>query len=415
MNDPLATSPLRAGWRRHRPAVFTALLALLTFMGLTAHGGWWRLLGVEHMRPFYADTVTTLAASETWAEGGDPFEDNYRDPYGRPHTYGPWWLWAASLGLERRDAWWLGSLLVLAFVGVAAAVARPRTPGQAALLLLCLVSPPSLLGLERANSDLVIFVLLAGAAWLLSRPRARGADAAATAVLVAAAALKFYPLISLGALLAKRGALVRRFAWVLGGAAAFGLAWWLQRAEFQLALREAARPATIFAYGLPMAPLLWEHLAALRGWLLLGAIPVLVGGGMLLRAGLRELRDLLPLHGGRSAAALAGGAAWLLCFVATTNFPYRAVLLFLLLPFWLDAARGRTGRRLVWLLLGALWLMAPKYWLAPPEILAIPAWRRVVAVITGADQAAWFILTLALTCSLAGWAWRRWRADDSGA
>ena len=105
-----------------RLPLFVFLGALVGFVALTAHGGLWKTLGVEHMRPFFADTVTTLAASETWAEGGDPYRDNYRDPYRRPHSYGPWWLWAASLGLERRDAWWLGSLQVLAFLAAAAAV-----------------------------------------------------------------------------------------------------------------------------------------------------------------------------------------------------------------------------------------------------------------------------------------------------
>jgi hypothetical protein len=399
-------------WQKWRWSVWSVAAVLVFFMALTAHGGLWQLLGVEHMRPFYADTVTTLAAAETWAEGGNPYTDNYRDPYRRPHSYGPWWLWLGKMGFERRDAWWMGTLTLLAFVAAAAAVAAPRTPGRAAVLFLCLSSPAVLYGMERGNSDLIIFVLLVGAAWWIGRPSRAGA-AAASALLLSAAVLKFYPLISAGALLARRERVVRCVGWIALTALAFGLVGWLQQDHFRQALREAARPATIFAYGVPLTPVLWEKLAALRLWLLLGIVPVLVGGALLLWRGRQELWHLIPLHGGRAAAAAAGGASWALCFALTSNFPYRTVLLLVLLPFWADSSRSKIGPRLTALLVVGLWLVAPKYWLSLPDAVASEPLRRLVAVITGADQTIWYVLTSALGISLLGWLWRRWRDQSA--
>lgn len=401
-----AASPVR----RYRLAAFVFLLALVGFVALTAHGGLWEKFGVEHMRPFFADTVTTLAASETWAEGGDPYEDNYRDPYKRPHSYGPWWLWAAKFGLERRDAWWLGTLQVLAFLAAAAAVLAPRTPTRAAVALLLLLSPATLLGMERANSDLVVFVLLVLGAWTAARWRGAAGDVAGGAVLVAAGALKFYPLVSVVALGARPGSVARRVLVGLACGAAFAAVWWLHREHFQRALGEAARPGSVFAYGLLLAPVSWESLPAGRPWLVAGGLLGLAAGLPFVARGWRALGDALPLYGGRAAAAVAGGSAWVLCYVATTNFPYRTVLLLALVPFWLDGAAGRAGRWLLGLLVLVLWLGAPKYWLAYPEMLAQPHWRRTLTFLSGFDQGAWLALTAAVAVMLAGWAWRRLRA-----
>jgi hypothetical protein len=169
---------------------------------------------------------------------------------------------------------------------------------------------------------------------------------------------------------------------------------------------EAARPTSVFTYGLPLAPMSWRILGDLHGWILLGAIPFMTGGFWLLWRFRATWWELLPATGGRMAAALGGGTAWLLCYVMTTNFPYRATLLVLLVPFWL---RTREGCWLTGLLLAALWLHAPKYWLAPADVIAVPEYKRAMAVFTGIDQSVLLVVSTAVLVSLAGWAWRRIR------
>lgn len=399
---------MRSWWSRWRLAVLAGGATLVFFVGLTVHGGLWEKFGVQSLGFAFPDTVTTLAGAKTWAEGGDPYGNNYNDPFKRPHSYGPWWLWAGRLGLGPADAGWIGALTLLSFLVAAAAVAAPRTTGEAVALALLFCSPPLLLGLERGNSDLLVFLLLALAGWLLGRG-ARGQPGAAVgggAVIVASAALKFYPLISLVALWGQPGPAGRRIAWGALGAVAFFTLWWMQDEHYVRALREAARPKSIFTYGLPLAPMSWELLARDRLWLIVGAVPALAVVAWVMARGAREFWAALPVAGGRAAAAITGGAAWLLCYVSTTNFGYRAVLLIFFWRYWWQS---RAGRVLAGLLLLAFWLDAPKYQ-ASGALSRVDAWtRELIVVMSGFAQAAVFGASVVVALMLVGWAWRRER------
>jgi hypothetical protein len=312
----------------------------------------------------------------------------------------------AKLGLERRDAWWIGTLTMLSFLVTAAMVVAPRQAGAGVAFALLLISPPILLGMERGNSDLPMFVLLALAGWLLGRG-ARGSTPAAAgggAVIVAAAALKFYPLASLVALWGQPGSALRRVALGAAGAVVFFALWWLQEDHYVRALREAARPRSVFTFGLPLAPMSWELLGERRLWLFVGAVPALLAVGWALANGARAFWHALPLLGGRAMAAVAGGSAWVLCYLGTTNFGYRAVLLIFFWRYW-----GATvaGRWIMALLLLTFWLDAPKYWLAGLASRPEATWKILMVVISGFGQVAMAGTTASVVIMLIGWAWRR--------
>lgn len=402
---------MHAWWQRRRYTVYAAALGLIGFCALLINGRLWGLWGVQHMRPHYLDLVAVLAAGEAATQGIDVYAGNPLDPFGRPHVYGPAWLLTGRLGLVTEDAGWLGSLLAVAFLGTAAALIAPRTRGALALTVLVLLSPPVVLGLERGNNDLVVFLLLAFTAVFAAAPPRAGLWAGAGAT-VLAAALKFYPLAGLVALAGGRASL-RRSAMVAAFAvAAFALLWWVQRHDLARVLELTPKPATIFAHGLSVSVITWDLLAAVRGWLLLGALPV---GAVGLWWGIRHARDLAvlaPLHGRATAALLAGVAAWGACFVLTSSFPYRAVLLLLAFPALLAAGAPAAGRHLAVATLFTFWLAAPKYWFAhaaegdPTDARSL----HLLSVVTGAEQAAFLLLTAALGGIVLGWAWRRLRA-----
>lgn len=405
-------------WLRWRWTLVCGAAVSLALVGLVANGNLWELLGVFHMRPYFADLAAILAAGQAQEAGLNIYESNPYDPFGRPHVYGPLWLLTGKLGWVASDAWWLGLLLNGIFLVVALGLLAPRNPRTALVVSLVLLSPPILLAIERANNDLIVFVLLAVGALAASRPGpARGFIGGSLIVL--SAALKFYSLVALPGLFARKGSL--RLAAVLAatGIAVFTAHWWLHREAFAQAMSISPRPSTIFAYGLPLLPVAWELAPNHRVWMMIGG---LVGGFSavgLLWGHRSELWHSLPVIGGRTIAAVAGGMSWMFCFFATTNFPYRAVLLLLVLPWWLSlgsnesAAPGsRLGRRLCALFVGALWLAAPKYWFAGISLgLDEQADRgaKWLMLIVGVDQMLWLVLTLAIGVGLTGWAWRRWR------
>lgn len=409
-------SAARACWQRWRWTAACGGAVLVALAALIAHGDWWELIGVFHLDPYFADLAAIFAAGQAQVAGLDVYQVNPFDPFGRPHVYGPLWLLSGPLGLTVADAAWVGALLGLAFLAVALVAAAPRTPGAALVTALVLLSPPVLLGVDRANNDLVIFLLLAVAAALAVRvgPVRRVSGAA---ILVLAAALKYYPLVVLPALAARPGKLRGLALLGLGCAAVFAVIWWWQRADFAQALAIAPRPKTIFAYGFALIPYAWDNHVMHRGWHLVGmAAGALVAGG-LLWGGWRKCWTAIPLFGARAFCAIAGGASWVFCYFANTNYPYRTVLLLLVLPCWLllaaereDAAVARAGRRLCALFVLSLWFAAPKNWWAEIYLSgnadAAAASRWVVAVF-GAEQMLWLTLTVAVAVSLIGWAWRR--------
>jgi hypothetical protein len=135
---------------------------------------------------------------------------NPLDPLNRPHVYSHWWLHLRDLGLTRADNLRVGFVMVAAFFVTAAARLRPREPRELLWYFAVFCSSPILLALNRANNDLVIFLVLAPVVpCLCSRHLVLRL---APALLIAlAAGLKFYPVIAGAILLAGADARERRW------------------------------------------------------------------------------------------------------------------------------------------------------------------------------------------------------------
>ncbi|MEO5959076.1 MAG: hypothetical protein ABIR80_08160, partial [Opitutaceae bacterium] len=117
---------------------------------------------------------------------------NPLDPLGRPHVYTHWWLHLRDLGLTRAHNVWVGFALGGAFFAMAVARLRPASGGQLVWYLALLGSPPVILALNRANNDLVVFLLLAAVVPCLLSPQ-RWVRMAAVVPIAIATGLKFYP------------------------------------------------------------------------------------------------------------------------------------------------------------------------------------------------------------------------------
>jgi hypothetical protein len=389
----------------------TVLAVLVAFAGLVWQGELWRFFGVLHLKPLFVDLAAILSAGQAYHAGVDIYRENPFDPFGRTHVYGPWWLVSGALGLKVSDAAWLGPICVGLFVIVAVRFIAPRTLGQSVGTVLLFLSPGVLLGLERANNDLIVFLLAAAAAWWAARPRWLDGWVA-TAVLVLVSVLKFYPLVMLGALLGRREPLRRRLILVVAGATAFGAAFLLQYDHFRSALTVAPRPISIFAYGYEILPLTFRLLPGSRGLLLAGFLSVLALWIWMLGRTARRWCNLLPLDDRRATLAVMTGLGWLLCYAATLNFPYRAVLLLPILPFLWSAPAGRTGRWIVGGLLGALWLGAPKLWFAPAAAGGAHEWRDAISLLSGFEQGAMLGITGLVVLLVGGWTWRAFFRRD---
>ena len=392
-------------------ALAAGAVVVWTLMTAIVHEEVWFWLGVWNLPAPFTDLAAIFAAGQAWVGGLDIYQVNPFDPLGRPHVYGPWWLVTGPLGLTVADVRWAGALLVLVFIAVVLVMVRPRTPRAAAATGLFLLSSPVLLGLERANNDLVVVILLAAAAWLIGRGLA--AARLGGAVLVLAAGLKIYPAVALTALAATRG----KIRWV--AAAVAGLAcvaiFWIWREDFAHIVRIAPRPMTVFSYGVRTVYYSWGGFEMHRAvyappLFLFGA----AGAWLVWRARV-ALWELIPSAGGKAAAYVAGASAWVFCFLANTNYPYRVALLALCLPLWLreEGQAGadvvKAGRRMMLVVLLAAWMAVPKMWwaYAGENGILVERGAKWVIGIAGADQALWLTITAAMGVTLLGWARRR--------
>ena len=347
------------------PACAASLWLVAWVVGLTLTawmvGALWPHLlvaiGIYDYGKVYLDSYAVLAAVDAVRAGADPHAANQLDVLLRPHVYSDWWLTLRWLGVTREQNFLLGTAWGGAFVLAVMVTAQPRNRREALWLSALMVSPVVLFVLNRANNDLVIFVLLAGCSLAATAP-VWWRTLVAAACLGLATGLKYFPAPAALAFLWVRP--VRRMPAVLLAAlvlVALALASvWPQvdRSRFLIA-------SGVYTMG---APLWWRDLgwqdkaSALPSLLVIAAAAVALVAGRV-TAGLATRGE--PRE--RLLAAL-GAVVLLTCFLAGVNYSYRWI--FALWPaVWLgrqaasDAIPGRS-RGAAWLacilVLLCLWL-----------------------------------------------------------
>ena len=148
--------------------------------------------GISPFRFPFLDLNAVLAARECWAKGIDVFLSDPCDVLGRPHVYSPVWLIGSGF-LGTADTQTAGLCLDILFLLSLWLLPQPATPGAFLVTLAATLSATTLYAVERANNDLVIFiVLLASARLSVAGPSGR---AAGYAGFFLAAILKFYPAV----------------------------------------------------------------------------------------------------------------------------------------------------------------------------------------------------------------------------
>ena len=324
----------KLAYRLAIPIGVVCLYAIMVGLWLSgAHSlyfGALRLLGVEPFRFPFLDTHAVLSAAECGRQGIEVYLSNPCDVLGRPHVYSPLWLAIVPGSLGTGAAGRVGASLDLLFLLSLTVVLRPRTAGELFILGAAAVSPMTVYALERANNDLVIFLLVICGAMLFTFPRPYRLFS--YGLFVAAGLLKYYPL-ALVVLAASEG---RRDGLVIAAAAMLALVFFAVAFYPELSLAAASIPtgASYFtdafsARNLPFgfAEALGKGVArSLIAGSLLAALSGVAVARMLRTARLlgREQLDWAP----REARFLViGGLLVAACFFAGQNIGYRGILL----------------------------------------------------------------------------------------
>ena len=166
---------------------------------------WWHFLGFPPMKPEFAD-LRAYTAQVTCAQHGINYLVTNCDPWGR--KIGQLEIYVPILKFlnlnEARTNIVGNTFQVLLFISIyAAAYALQldlRKPRNAFLMILILISPPFALLIERGQFEIILFVLIILAAFIIHRNR----KIFAYLILGFLSIFKFYPIILLTFLLASR-------------------------------------------------------------------------------------------------------------------------------------------------------------------------------------------------------------------
>jgi hypothetical protein len=291
------------------------------------------LFACSAVEPFafpFLDTHAVLAAAECGRQGIEVYLSNPCDVLGRPHVYSPLWLAIVPDGLGVGLTWCVGASLDLLFLLSLAAVLRPRTAKELLILGSAAFSPMTVYALERANNDLVIFLLVICGAMLFTLPRPYRLFS--YGLFLAAGLLKYYPLALL-VLAVREG---RRDGLVIGAAATLALVLFAVAFYPQLGMAAAGIPtgASYFtdsfsARNLPFgfAEALGEGISRiLIAGSLLGAL-----SGLAVARAVRTARLLgneqTDWTASETQFVVVGGLLVAVCFFAGQNVDYRGIFL----------------------------------------------------------------------------------------
>lgn len=336
-----------------------ALLLLAGYLSWVIGGGHeedfrvrWRALGVDARPVTFVDLYVIAAAQTELSAGRDPVVANPTDPMGRPYNYPPAWLLFMRLPMDGEIIKVLAVTFTVVALGTLLLCWGRLTAVQGIMGGLLLCSPAVMLGVERGNTDQIIFSLMA-AGILIGWEREPVRRRIVTALWVAAAVLKLYPVVAFAAWWRRpwREACRR----LVVPALALGGYFFLYRTELLAGVRVtasgwilsygAAIPAKAliqaweYYYGITLDPRIWQMgfvgvtfagilLAAWHGWRL-GGLPWSAGG------------DTVRSRRGFQVGALI----YVGTFLAGSNFDYRQLFVLPVLPaLWLLAeASGRVA------------------------------------------------------------------------
>jgi|GEM_PF-2298147 len=350
------------------------------------HPAWHHVIA-SPLWPAFTDLRIMANGWQEDAAGFDPLRTDGDAPH---FNYPRLWLMGGKLGLNLSDVPWLGVLIATLFLGAAFATGR-LAPGWSCLTALLLLASPAInLGLERGNSDLLLFALITPAL-LTDTSRRHWRSLGAPWLLVLAGMLKLFPFVALPAVLIR----AHRSVWISAvlGCLAFATYLTATQQDITLALAKTQRGITE-SYGLNLTA---TNLPAIRGTtdptasapdqrgvrMLAGALLLLTLAGL----GWRKTRPLLlgtrepptPVPTAAIRLFVAGAAIYLVTFLFAHSWAYRLLFLLWTLPLLgYELTRGQAYRRIR--AAAALLLMTWICWGTSSSSPTVLAWTHLACL-----------------------------------
>jgi hypothetical protein len=398
-------------------AAFALLVGMREFKWIHEYELVLHFLGVDAVTQMpFVDFHGVLSAAECSRRGVDVYISNPCDIFGRVHMYSPLWLTLIPSSLGTADTWWAGAAVAITFLLSLAWLCPARTWQEFLIFLALCCSSAVVFATERANIDIVVFILTLIAGKTFASQTYRPASYSA---IFLAAALKFYPFAALSAVTADR----TRQALLIGAlgvlaAIGFEIVW---HREIALAIEHfpvrydldsdmfSARdlvegPVEYFPN---LLSFIKPHARALTFFLILLSIIAAASAAILLQA--RSI--CLVREPEETVWFLCGGAMIVFCFFVGHNIHYRAILLLLTVPllFAWTRTNGPTVRLIGWAGISLVAFAVFENILRMNSVSVIARYYhhyyRATFLFWLLEQAVWWALVTGLTMAIFLLAW----------
>lgn len=343
-----------------------ATLIVLLFLGHTV--GWnatWRSVGVTPLLPPFFDAHVVLDYAACASKGIDPYHphacnpDNFNIP--------PIWLWLGRIAVDENAAWFSCAMAAAAAAAIIA-LFRGRSGADGAIALIAIFSPSVFMGIERGNTDLLIFAIT-GAAAVTYNTQRNGRLVGTIALTTSAVVLKLFPMFTVAlAIRCNRRDLLYAIA-----VSTLSLVYSIAILKYIFLIRANVPGTFMLSYGYKAIFFGLDHLRSEAGLPELGLaaawLPILLTASALGCGAAAALINLRYSWASCKVAINEAGTAFIFgssiycgTFLLGTNFIYRLIFLLLCLPQLRDWCRQETGtkRQTAWWLfvtvLAVLWL-----------------------------------------------------------
>jgi len=320
------------------------MLVMLTLFGLSyrfyGSEATWHFWNIPTLNPSFIDLRILTGSADSFRAGLNPIYSNPGDPLGRRFNLPFAWYYVFYTGIQRDDAVWLGILLALGYLFSAWIFPRQIGFSAALMLAILLFSPASMLAIERGNVDLFIFILCTLMLLLLENH-----SLPATALLMVASFLKFFPIFGLAVVLRET-----RYRFWITSLAVFTvlLVYAVLTYPNTSASFANTEKGAVLSYGVDVIPLYLGQLSgSQRLFDLLTLVFSFVGLGLFLFAFyLGSKLDALPSRDMRHLSAFRLGAAiYLGTFLVGDNWDYRLVFLLFTVPQLVEWAKASSAEK----------------------------------------------------------------------
>jgi hypothetical protein len=323
--------------------VFFSMSCLYMFGDRNLYGQILTWYGIFPFRFPFVDISGSLAAWECGRQGVDVIVSNPCDVLQRGYNYSPLWMTISAIPLGVRDTGAVGWIVDLVFILSLSLLPRPCHLAELLLILAATLSTMVVFALERANPDVLLF-LMALTTGVLAECRLFLRILGYLFALLAAL-LKYYPIMILAIVFRETISVFAVLSLlILGCLAGFWAEYHADVARGLPSIAQGAFNTDLFAA---------KNLPSLLGEMVGAAEPspwaalmqrILVGGlyAILLGASLTICRRLLGIRGLQDALAkltdperiflIIGSAVIVGCFFAGQSIGYRGVFFLLVLP-----------------------------------------------------------------------------------